>query len=296
VRPRFVPLLLLTVLLAACGAAAQQGGPIVVPPPATPRSEPSPLSQGTINVNHIHALASRDGGKRLLVATHRGVFVAAPGGGSPQSSGPATLTGDVLALFYAPGGALFAAGHNLGVKVSHDDGVTWTDVSDEVKGADVHGLALDPSHPGQLYAYAVGRGLLVSADAGAHWIHRPGQADTSYITSLAVTADGTLLAGTPGLGVAASTDHGATYVTIRDKTGPVYSIAASASDPNVLLVAAENGIFLTGDGGKTWNNGQPNVAVTGVAIDPGDSHLFYAGGSDGTIAVSTDAGIGFRSY
>lgn len=295
-RPRLVPLLLSTSLLCACGAAAQQGGPIVVPPPATPRAEPSPLNQGAINANHIHALASRDGGKRLMVATHRGVFVAVPGGASPQPTGAATLTGDVLALFYAPDGALFAAGHNIGVKVSHDDGASWSEVSDDLKGTDVHGFARDPSHPGQLYAYAVGKGLLVSTDSGAHWTHRPGQADTSYITSLAVTADGTLLAGTPGLGVAASTDHGTSYVTIRDKTGPVYSIAASASDPNVLLVAAENGIFLTGDGGKTWNNGQPNVAVTGVAIDPADSHHFYAGGSDGTVAVSTDAGISFKSY
>ncbi|MFN2465811.1 MAG: hypothetical protein ABR598_06030 [Candidatus Dormibacteria bacterium] len=290
------PLLLLSMLcLAACGAEAQQGS-VVVPPPASPQGEPSPLGHPTINVNHIHALASRDSGRRLLVATHRGVAVAQHANGSPQPLAAASLDGDVLALTYAPDGSLFAAGHNLGVKVSHDDGATWADVSEDLKGADVHGFALDPSRPGQMYAYAVRRGLLVSADSGAHWTHHPGQADTSYITGLAVTADGTLLAGTPGLGVAASTDHGGTFVTVRDKTGPVYSIAASATDANIVLVAAEGGVFLTGDGGKTWNAGAPNVAVTGVAIDPGDSHHFYAGGSDGTIAVSTDAAISFKAY
>jgi photosystem II stability/assembly factor-like uncharacterized protein len=288
-------LVLASLLLAACGTSAQ-GATIVVPPPATPAAEPTPLNQGVVNINHVHALATRDGGKRLLIAGHHGVQVAARGNASPQPIGVATLSGDVLALFYAPDHTLFAAGHNVGVKVSHDDGATWVDASADLKGADVHGLALDPSDPGQLYAYAVGKGLLVSTDGGAHWTHRAGQADANYITGLAVTADGTLLAGTPALGVAASTDHGSTFVTIRDKTGPVYSLAASGTDPNVVLVAAENGIYLTGDGGKTWNFGATDVAVTGVAIDNVDSHRFYTGAADGGVAVSIDAGINFKPY
>lgn len=288
-------LALATLLLAACGTAAP-GGSIVVPPPATPTAEPTPLNQGAININHVHALATRDGGKRLMVAGHHGVLVAARGNASPQPVGAATLGGDVLSLFYAPDHTLFAAGHNLGVKVSHDDGSTWADVSPDIKGADVHGLALDPTHPGQLYAYAVGRGLLVSTDSGGHWTHRAGAADANYVTSLAVTADGTLLAGTPAQGVSASTDQGSTFFTIRDKTGPVYAMAASPTDPNIVLVAAEGGIYLTGDGGKTWNFGATDVAVTGVAIDANDSHRFYAGAADGTVAVSTDAGIAFRPF
>lgn len=281
--------------LAACGTPAQ-GGTIVVPLPATPGAEPTPLNQGVVNINHVHALATRDGGKRLLIAGHHGVLVAASGRGSPQPLGAATLNGDVLSLFYAPDHTLFAGGHNLGVKLSHDDGATWADASPDLKGADVHGLALDPTHPGQLYAYAVGRGLMVSTDGGAHWTHRAGQADANYLTALAVTADGTLLAGTPALGVAASTDRGSNFKTIRDKTGPVYALAASPTDPNVVLVAAENGIYLTGDGGKTWNFGATDVAVTAVAIDSGDPHRFYAGAADGGVAVSTDAGISFKPY
>lgn len=284
-----------TLLLAACGSSVQ-GGTIVVPPPATPGAEPTPLNQGVVNIDHIHALATRDGGKRLLIAGHHGVLVAASGKASPQPLGAATLNGDVLSLFYAPDHTLFAGGHDLGVKVSHDDGATWADASPDLKGADVHGLALDPTHPDQLYAYAVGSGLMVSTDSGAHWTHKAGEADANYITGLAVTADGTLLAGTPALGVAASTDHGSVFKTIRDKTGPVYAIAASPTDPNVVLVASENGIYLTGDGGKTWNFGATDIAVTGVAIDSGDSHRFYAGAADGGIAVSTDAGISFKPY
>ena len=283
-------------LISACGVSAQPGGPVVVPPPASAGAEPSPLAQQAINVNHIHALASRDGGKRLLIGTHKGVMLASQNGRTPQALGNGSIGGDVLSLFYAPDGTLFAGGHLVGVKVSHDDGNSFTDLSPALQGADVHGLALDPSHPARLYVYAVGKGLLVSEDAGATWTHRAGEADTNYVSGLAVTADGTRLVGTPGRGVAASTDHGTSFQVIRDNTGPVYSISASATDANVLLVAAENGIFLTGDGGKTWNAGATNVAVTGVMIDPRDAHHFFAGGSDGSIAESRDAAISFKPY
>ena len=282
-------------LLTACGTSASAGA-IVVPAPASPGAEPTPLVQATINVNHIHALATRDGGKRLLVGTHHGVMLAARDGGNPQPLGNGSIGGDVLSLFYEPDGTLYAGGHLVGVKVSHDDGASFTDVSPDLKGADVHGLAGDPTNPRRLYAYVVGRGILVSDDAGASWVHKPGEADSNYVSGLTVTADGTLLVGTPGRGVAASTDHGTTFVVIRDNTGPVYSMSASATDGNVVLVAAENGIFLTGDGGKTWNAGATNVAVTGVLIDPKDSHHFFAGGSDGSIAESTDAAISFKPY
>ena len=296
VTPRLIASLALAILFGGCGASAQQGGPISVPAPATPGAEPSPLSQPSINVNHIHALATLDGGKRLLIATHHGVMLASHAGADPQPVGNGSIGGDVLALFYAPDGTVFAGGHLVGVKVSHDNGNSWTDASPALARADVHGLAIDPTHPSRLYAYVVGRGILVSEDSGTTWTHRAGQADTNYVSGLTVTADGTLLVGTPGRGVAASTDHGTSFTVIRDNTGPVYSMSASATDPNVVLVAAENGVFLTGDGGKTWNAGATNVAVTGVLIDPADSHHFYAGGADGSIAESTDAAITFKPY
>jgi len=286
----------LCLVFAACGSpSTTAGGPIVVPPPPSAQAEPSPLSQPRINLNHIHAIAPSPDGRRLLLGAHTGIRLAVPGGASSSPVGEAALKGDVLSLV-SSSGALYAAGHNIGIKVSRDDGASWADVSADLAGADVHGLAADPTGPGRLYAYAVGRGLMVSDDGGAHWTHRVGEADSNYVTGMTVTADGTLLVGTPGRGVAASTDHGATYVVVRTGTGPVYSIASSPSDAGVVLVAAEAGIFLTGDGGKTWNAGATNVAVTGVVIAAADSHRFYAGAADGTIAISTDAGISWKPF
>jgi hypothetical protein len=286
---------LTAVSLVACGpSAASPGGTIFVPPPASPQPEPSGLAQQQPNINHIHAVATRDGGRHLLLGNHRGIATVVPGG-TPTSVGGGPK-GDVLQLVYGGGSTFFAAGHNLGVWVSHDDGATWAEASPDVKGFDVHALAADPRQRTNLYAYAVGKGLLVSTDAGAHWVHRAGFADTNHLTGLTVTGDGTLLGGSPELGILASPDHGAGFVPVRNATGQVYSLASGAQNGDVVLVAAQTGIFLTQDGGKTWSVGDPNIAITGVDIDPADSKHLFAGTADGTLATSRDGGLTWGAY
>jgi hypothetical protein len=288
--------LLTAVLLSACGpfAASPTNGTIVVPPPSSAQPEPSGLVQQQPNINHIHAVATRDGGRHLLLGTHKGIDTAVPGGvPTPVTGGP---KGDVLQLRYGGGSTFYAAGHNLGVSVSHDDGATWAQASADMGGLDVHALAVDPRQRNNLYAYAVGKGLLVSSDGGAHWTHRAGFADSNHLTGLTVTGDGTLLGGSPELGILASPDHGAGFVPVRNATGQIYSLGSGAQSGDVVLVAAQTGIFLTQDGGKTWSVGDPNVAITGVDVDPNDSKHFFAGTADGTLATSSDGGLTWVAY
>lgn len=288
--------LLTAVLFSACGpfGASPTSGTIVVPPPSSPQPEPSGLAQQQPNINHVHAVATRDGGRHLLLGTHKGIDIAVPGRPpTPVAGGP---NGDVLQLAYGGGSTFYAAGHNLGVWVSHDDGATWAEASADVKGLDVHALAVDPHQRSNLYAYAVGKGMLISIDGGAHWSHRAGFADTNHLTGLTVTGDGTLLGGSPELGILASPDHGAGFLPVRNATGQVYSLGSGAQNGDVVLVAAQTGIFLTQDGGKTWSVGDPNVAITGVDVDPNDSKHFFAGTADGTLATSTDGGLTWVAY
>ena len=284
------------VLLAACGpfGSTQGGGAIVVPLPATPQPEPSGIAQLQPNLKHIHALATRDGGHHLLLGTHTGIATATPGG-SPQpiATGP---KGDVLQLVYGGGSTFFAAGHAISVWISNDDGVNWGMASADVAGFDVHGLAVDPRNHTDVYAYAVGKGLLVSSDAGLHWTHRAGFADNNYLTGLTVTGDGTLLAGSPELGILASTDRGANFVPVRNATGGVYGLASASTNGDVVIVAAQTGLFLTQDGGKNWSVGDPSVAITGVAVDLANSSHLYAGTADGTLSTSTDGGTTWVNY
>lgn len=313
-RRRALALAWLATLLAACAPAAARGT-IVLPPP--PSSEPSALASAVPSAQHVHSIAVIPGG--LLVGTHQGVYVARRGA-SPEP--PRIPGGDVLQVALGAGGALFAAGHNLGVQVSRDGGRTWGAAAPEVAGLDVHGLAVDPRDPRTMFAYAVGRGILVSVDGGGHWTHRPGDADPGaatpgpspaasgagspaplYLTGLAVTADGTLLAGSPQLGVAASTrsagggdDRGVRFVSVYQGPGKVYALAASAADANVVFVAGEAGIFITQDGGAHWSSGTTSDTVTGVGIDPADPNHLFAGGVDGALFESTDGGSSWKLY
>jgi photosystem II stability/assembly factor-like uncharacterized protein len=266
----------------------------VVPLPVSPQAEPSAIAQRQPNLKHIHAIVTRDGGHHLLLATHTGIAAATPGT-SPQSisTGP---KGDVLQLAYGGGSTFLAAGHGIGVWISNDDGLNWGMASPDVSGFDVHGLAVDPRHRSDVYAYAVGKGMLVSSDAGLHWTHRPGFADANYLTGLTVTGDGTLLVGSPELGILASTDRGANFVPVRNATGQVYSLASASTNGDVVIVASQTGLFLTQDGGKNWSVGDPSVAVTGVAIDPANSSHLYAGTADGTLSTSTDGGTTWVNY
>ena len=266
----------------------QQQGTIVVPAPASPSPEPSGLAPTQPNVNHVHAMATRGGSGPILVAKHAGIDVVRAGGVAQPL--PGAPKGDVLQVAMAPDGLAYAAGHGIGVQVSRDSGGTWAALAPDVAGLDVHGFAVDPSNPNQLYVYAVGKGILASADRGAHWEHRSGWADTHFLTGLAVSADGTVLAGSPELGIAASPDHGVTFVSVRSGTGQLYSIAASASSADVVVAATENGLFLTTSGGKDWDVAQTSVLLTGIAIDPGDPQRFYAGGADGSLFTSPDGG------
>lgn len=285
--------LALVAALAGCSSGNSGQGTIAVPPPPTPGAEPSPLALTQPNVHHVHAIATRGGTGTLLVATHAGLEVLKDVHGQAPD-GPYTLKGDVLQAVVAPDGTAYAAGHNLGVQVSHDGGATWKVAAPDVAGLDVHGLALDPAHPGTLFAYAVHKGMLTSSDGGAHWIHLAGFADTNYVTGLVVTGDGTVLAGNPQYGISASTDRGSTFVAVRGGTGQVYSLAASATSADIVLAGTENGIFLTVNGGKDWNVGETNVAVTGVGVDPTDPKRFFAGGADGSLSTSTDGGASWQ--
>jgi hypothetical protein len=283
-RPgRLVPFL--AVAIAGCSASHPPPGTINVPPPLA-AGDPSPLAVPQPSPDHVHAmLLLPDGG--LLVATHTGLRLARHGATAKPTVG--AVSGDVLGLAAGPGGALLLAGHNIGVQVSHDAGASWRVAAPEVAGLDVHGLATDPHDPTKAWIYVKDKGIMTSVDGGARWTHSPGWADTHYITGLCVTADGTLLAGSPDLGIAASTDHGSTFVAVNGSTGAIYSIAASAGDPDVVVAAAQDGIFLTQDGGKHWSNGVTAVTITAVMVDPSDPRRLFAGGGEGTVFVSADA-------
>lgn len=70
------------------------------------------------------------------------------------------------------GQQMVTSGH-YGVRLSRDGGRSWTDLTGHLPYSDVHALGVDPGSPSHC-AYAVGRGLLSSTDAGQSWSSRAG--------------------------------------------------------------------------------------------------------------------------
>ncbi|MCA1579891.1 MAG: IPT/TIG domain-containing protein [Acidobacteria bacterium] len=58
----------------------------------------------------------------------------------------------------------------------------------------------------------------------------------------------------------------------------VTSLALSRTDPLLILVGKENGIYRSGDGGQTWTpaTGVPDRVLTNLEIDPTNSGIAYA--------------------
>jgi photosystem II stability/assembly factor-like uncharacterized protein len=142
---------------------------------------------------------------------------------------------------------LYAAVAGQGLYRSTDGGDGFTLASSEVGGA-VMGLVSLTN--GRLLAGDMQRGLLVSADRGAHWrlvLEAP-------VLGLAVNPReaGRVLA--TGRGILLSTDGGASWrqkLELPDGAGPV---AWSGSDPKIAYVISfDRRLLKTGDGGETWH-------------------------------------------
>src|SRR5258708_21329596 len=131
-------------MLAGCGpfGSTPEGGTIVVPLPGTPPSEPAGIAQQQPNLKHIHAVATHDGGRHLVLGVHTGIAIATPGGTPQQVAGGPK--GDVLQVVYGGASTFFAAGHLIGVWISRDEGASSSMVSSDVAGLDGHGLAVGP--------------------------------------------------------------------------------------------------------------------------------------------------------
>jgi len=118
--------------------------------------------------------------------------------------------------------------------------------------------AVDPANPSNVYAAAAEGGLYKSTDGGETW----------------ATADSGL---------------GALWVL---------GIAIDPSGTSTMYLATGGGVYKSGDGAQSWsaiNSGlQGNTNIRGIAVDPTDSNVLYAGaeraGTSGGVFKSVDGG------
>ena len=152
-------------------------------------------------------------------------------------------------------------------------------------------IQADPHHSGTLLAGTARALLFRSRDQGETWTALPFPAELRAtlhavlidrarpnVYWVAVSSETPLYAG-----VFRSLDEGATWEQLRNlRQKQVWSLAFWDADARVIAAGAQDGVFLTRDGGATWaristpGRGGPRPVVA-LAFDPRDSRILYAG-------------------
>lgn len=201
-------------------------------------------------------------------------------------------SGDVTSLVVTPGegGAVYAAGHGIGILRASKDGGEWTPVGTGLPSPDVTALAVHSTQLETLYAYLPQSGIYRTKDAGATWklmdrgpegirqlIHTnmEGSMETGWL--YAATADG----------VRFSMDCFCLWREANGLTGPVNAIAADPAKPERLYAASEDGIFLSSNGGQDWGAAAA-LPETATALTVTPSGELYAGTVGGRVFRSLD--------
>lgn len=144
---------------------------------------------------------------------------------------------------------------------SVDNGSTWSDLG----LLDVMPLYAHATAGGVLYGSGE-RGFVRSLDAGRTWAPRVRGVPLAEVRSVSMRpgAPEDMLAAGAGLGVARSTDGGATWSD--SSTGltqtTVSALVRSPQNPDVVYAGSNDGLFRSTDGGSTWSG----VAIASFPI------------------------------
>ncbi|WLR52875.1 hypothetical protein LC040_08290 [Bacillus tianshenii] len=194
------------------------------------------------SIEHIHGLGYAGNQDALFLATHHGVKVYENGSWYETKENHHDYMG-----FTPVDKGFFTSGHPeegselpnpIGLKRSFDNGQTLEDVGFEGQ-SDFHALAAGYNNHA-LYVYnahenkKIGQGLFVSKDDGKTW----------------------------------------NEINIEQLGEQIFAIAAHPTDEKVLAVSGKDGVFLSTDGGETFNSMKPGRQGTAVYFT---ENSFYYG-------------------
>jgi len=190
---------------------------------------------------------------------------------------------------------IYIGGHDVLMK-SEDGGQSWRSLVDKLPGSDIHALAVDPANSANLYAYAMGAGLLKSSDGGQNWQKVSATALDSRITALAY-GNNTLWAAQGTQGVLRSQDEGATWQAASGfanaalNSGSRVTTLAYDAGSAMLYAGTSAGLYHSMDGGTSWNRLSYVGAVAAVAVNPANSKNMLLVNPQGEVFRSDDAGL-----
>ncbi|HET9392008.1 MAG TPA: hypothetical protein VFO29_00605 [Candidatus Rubrimentiphilum sp.] len=203
----------------------------------------------------------------------------------------------IFALLFAPQ----LAAHALAADPAYSH-LKWRSIGPAVSGGRVPAVAGTASNPNLYYIGSAGGGVWKSENGGATWTAVFEKQPVSAIGAVTIDPndENTVWVGTGesnprndvsyGNGVYKTTDGGKTWTNMGlVETRHISRIIVDPSDSNHVIVGAsgdpfrdstERGVFVTNDGGKTWDKTLyigPQTGASEVAMDPNHPAVLYAG-------------------
>ncbi|HYJ90220.1 MAG TPA: YCF48-related protein [Pyrinomonadaceae bacterium] len=179
---------------------------------------------------------------------------------------------------------------------------TWTVLGPS--GGDVRAIEVDPKNKDRVYITTLDGQIYVSSNAGASWqllasLDRPelvlDQLMIDPRDSNIIYASGHRQKD-PG-GFFKTSDGGKTWKESKElRSESIHSMTQSDKDPNILLVGALDGVWISKDSGDSWekiSSATMPVNVDSLVIDPRNTSTFYAG-TWWRAYKSTDSGQSWR--
>lgn len=128
-------------------------------------------------------------------------------------------------------------------------------------------------------------GLIKSTDQGRTWkkLGMTGEADfhvlaTSYETNVVYLHSTGPNSRIPSAGLFYTANDGATWQHAQRQGAPKpFALAVHPTQPQQVAIGAEQGLFLSKDNGKTFEQVSKNAKVYGVWFDLNGKYLWYAG-------------------
>ncbi|HEY6330008.1 MAG TPA: SBBP repeat-containing protein, partial [Blastocatellia bacterium] len=228
---------------------------------------------------------------------------------------------------------VFAGTANNGVFRTQDAGAAWSQIGASVIGS-ASSIAIDPVTPTNVYLSPENSPSVFSSTDGGNTWTLDGSVDEGLINTLAVNpANPSVVFALSDLGFFEggndTPDFGMVYLSGLQGDAFFRSMAVSSAAPGTILLAGQNAILISVDGGVEWGQttltdaltvaiasksvayaGTENgllkstdggstwkqvflseQAVTALAVAPGSTKIVYAAFSDGGLFKSTNSGV-----
>ena len=244
----------------------------------------------TLPYGQIFSLAA-DGQEVVAGQSGMGVFVSSDGGknwasANLDSAGHPTITSVAI------NGKTILAGNTSGkLFLSTDEGVTWTTLNTGINANDgIWALAMEGT---SFFAGTEAEGIFRSFNSGASWE----KANTGLTASLFINLlayGNNLVAATDG-DVYKSSDNGYTWIPADSGLTAIHIYSLASNDGNLYAGSYGDGVFLSTNGGATWEDISSSFANRYVRPIIATPNAVFAA-VDGTATIGDTTGFDvFRS-